>query len=288
MMFLRKFIIVAGVFLAVASCQPIPQEALDNYVLAFGEVRTVGEALANDFAAAKAESERRDKARKSAEPAPPQPEIPLSYTPPATGTKPPTATEVRLLAWNVIGKYNEALAALAAGKSVETVKTAMESLGTAAGKIASAAGETVPEVASVVTIAKEIAALAEKARLAGEFRKALKTGVPKVRKMLEIMVADTKSHYQLRASLANQDLLDLSSSDAVKEERIKAAVSEFRQSLDQFVILAQKCDQSLVDMMKADEKSPNFVSSANELFVVALAVKSHWAAYQAARIEGAN
>ena len=285
----RLLCLIGFVALAAGSgCDTIPRESLNAYVSAFNEARSAGESLTADFAAAKAESERRDAAGKPPPAAAAAPEIPLIYVPPASAAPPLTATEARLLAWETIAGYNAVLAALSAGESVENLRAATGRLGETVGRIAEAGGKSVPGLAPLITLAQELAGLIEQARLSAEFASAMAAGAPKVRSMLALMTDDVKDHYLLRATLANEDLVDLDDDAKVEKARIKDAIAELRTTMDQFVVLARKCDAALA-MLQASPRTPiDFAAQANEMLTVAIALKGHWQAYKAARIEGAK
>lgn len=271
--------------LAVGACNTIPKETLDAYVASFDEARKAGEALTHDFAAARAELERREAASKPAAAPAPQPEIPLLYMPPTPQVGPISAAETRLLAWELVARYNTVLAALSAGESVETVKATTDR---AIGVAVQLAGASVPGLGAITAAAKEIAGLLEQARLSAEFRKAVAGGVPKVRGILAILVADTSEHYRLRAALAEEDRVLLEDDRKVEKARLKAQIAALRQSLDRFVWLVRKCDESLAALQSAADKPVDLAGYSNELFALAQSLKGHWAAYQNARLEGAR
>lgn len=292
---MKRFLCLIGFVALVAGCDTIPREALNAYVSAFDEARAAGELLTADFAAAQAETTRREAARRPAAPAALGFEIPIVYVPPASDPPPPTATEVRLLAWQVIGQYNAVLAALSAGESVGKLREATGGLGTTIGRIAEATGSAVPGIGALVSAAQELAAILEKARLSEEFAKAIAEGAPKVRSMLSVMIGDVSSHHQLRAALANFDIATVDRNNALdantkklQRARIKDAFAELKTTMDQFVILARKCDAALAKIQAAPRTPIDFTAQANEILTLSIALKGHWQAYQAARIEGAK
>jgi len=283
----------ALVLMIFAGCATIPQKELAAYTIAISATRTAGEQMVEDWQAARAELERREQAKKpSPQPTAPDP-IPLRYSPSTNGATKMSAEKVRLLAWETIGDYTAILASLNAGESVESVKSSAGRLYNLAVNVAEVSGSSIPGGDAIVNIFKELAAQLEKARLAEEFKKALKGGAPKVRGMLLVFRADTSDHYLLRASLAAADyervdretgLLD--TERRLKKARIKASNDEFRKSLDNYVRLIDQTYNTLVALETAEDRPIDFVGEANRMLDIALDLKQHWVAYQNARSEG--
>ena len=274
--------------MAGSGCDSIPREALNAYVSAFNEARTAGELLTADFAAAKAEFERRDAAGKPAAPAPVAPAIPMIYVPPPSAAEPPTATEARLLTWEAISLYNAALAALSVGESEEKLKATTERLGQTIGRLANAAGRSIPGLDKIIPAAELFLKEFEAARRSGEFARAIAAGGPPIRSMLAVMIDDVSDHYRLRAALANEDLTDLDDDAKIERARIMDAIAELRTTMDQFVILARKCDAALAKLQASPRTPVDFTAQTNEMLALAITLKGHWQAYKAARIEGAK
>jgi hypothetical protein len=286
---------VLAIVVLVSACGSIPQKELAAYTAAFDEAKSAGVAIVHDFAAAAAETKRRQAAKSPATARKPAPAIPTTYVPPSSGEAPLTATEVRLLAWEAINGYNKALAALNAGESVEKVKSGADRLFTVIFKLAGASGSAVPGTGALVDIAKVLAAELEKARLKAEFKKAIRSGTPTIRKMFTVFREDTKSHYQLRAALARIDYERVSIEPGLsprekqaKRAAIKAKIDEFRKSLDGFNQLLTQADNSLLALQKAADKPIDFSNATNRILDTALVLKRHWFAYQNARNEASK
>jgi len=276
-----------------AGCVSIPKNEIANYNKAISSAREAGEQMTQDWQAAKAEQERREQARIPAPPPEDPAPIPLTWTPPANGSEKLSAEKIRLLAWETIGEYTSILVALNAGESVESVKSSVGRLYDLVDKIATAAGSGIPGGDALVLLFKALGEQLEKARLAEEFKKAIKGGAPKVRQMLKVFRDDAESHYMLRASLAASDYervdLEDSLSDKekkIKKARIKASIEAFQKSLQNYVLLINETLKNLKAMEDALDRPINYRSEANHMLDIAITLKQHWVAYQNARSEG--
>ncbi len=288
----RTFLLLA--FLLLAACGSIPQQELAAYTDAVTAARTSGEQMTQDWIAARAELTRREVAKKPPPKTPaPTFAIPIRWTPPVSDTTPPTAAQVRLMAWQVIADYTAILAALNAGKSIDTVKESTGNLINLVEKAASAAGSAIPGASAIVPLFKELAGQLEQARLNGEFKKAINKGTPILRKILTVFRKDAASHYQLRAALANEDYVrverEAGKSKAEQKKmrlqqlRIKAEMDEFRNSLNAYYTLLDQTGQSIDALIKATNKPIDFKSEAVRILDTANTLKTHWVAYQNAR-----
>lgn len=187
--------IVAALLVAiVAACGTIPTDALNAYVGAFNAAREASDDFFIQFgqtqAAAKAFI-----ARHNPTPAAPFSPYPTSLTSSAAQGVDRDVEAMRL-SFEVVAQYNNALVALADGKSVETVGAATEGLLTAVGNFIPVAG---PVVGAASTLAREL----EKARLREEFKAALAKGAPLVRQILAIIDENVDTNYANNVLLAD-------------------------------------------------------------------------------------
>ena len=273
----------------LCACATIPQAELTSYRAAFDEARSAGESLILDFDAARAENNRRLEAM-TPPPEEPPPVIPNTYTPPQLEISTITDTKVRLLLWQAIHDYNLALAALASGESAEEVQATAGQLAGVVSRLAEAGGRVIPGAGALTALAQEIAGQLENARTAEEFRTAVQGGTPIVRKLLENCLTDARTHYGVRARLAELDYrrvefetnLDDTAKN-LKRARIKATMDEFRLTIDNYFRLINQMDRSLVTLQTAVDRPRDFEAEATRIVDVVLDLKQHWAAYQDAR-----
>jgi len=101
-----------------AGCASIPKNELAAFNKAISSAREAGEQMTQDWQAAKAEHERREKAKIPPSPPKDSAPIPLTWTPPANKSEKLSAEKIRLLAWETIEEYISILVALNTGKSV--------------------------------------------------------------------------------------------------------------------------------------------------------------------------
>lgn len=267
---------------------------LSDYTNAITAVQTAGEQMTQDWIAARAELERRHAASRP-NPAPTF-AVPIRWTPPA----PLTPGQVRLMAWQVIADYMVILAALNAGKSIDTVKESTGNLMYLVEKAASVPGSALPGANAIVPLFKELAGQLVQARLTGEFKKAINKGTPILRKILTVFREDAANHYQLRAALANEDYAriaheaektDVGKSKAgqkkvrLQQLRVTAEIGEFRNSLNEYVRLLKQIGQNIDALVEATTKPIDFTSWANRILYTTNTQKTHWAAYQNVRNE---
>jgi hypothetical protein len=276
--------------LGLSACGTIPQTEFTAYRAAFGQARTMGESLILDFDAARAETNRRVAARNPAAPEPVLPEIPLTYIPPQLEISTITDTKVRLLLWQTINEYNVTLAALASGERVEEVQSSAGQLVDLVSKLGEIGGKVLPGAGALTALAKDIAGQIEMARTAAEFRNAVLGGVPIVRRMLDNCLKDAADHYRLRALLAEADFrrVDIEPGldepgKRLKQARIKAAMDEFRLSLDNYYRLIDQLNRTMTTLQAAVNKPADFSAQTSRILDVALDLKQHWVAYQDAR-----
>jgi len=284
-------LVLVSVLLLASGCAAIPQAELTAYTTAVNAARDAGQTVTQDWQAARSEFERRESVGK-----PPPPVslsgIPLAWTPPTPNGTPANAEQVRLMAWQAIADYTAILAALNAGESVDAVKASTGRLVTLVDKVASGAGSAIPGIGALGTLFKELASELEKARLSAEFKKAIKSGAPKVRDMLKVFREDTIDHYRLRAVLAEEDYTRIkgkaqTTADPdelkLKLSRIKDEMDEFRKGLAEYVRLLDQTDRSIVALTQAVDKPIDFAEQTSRLLGISIVLKQHWGAYQNAR-----
>ena len=200
----RPCLIITVLFSVFAvGCAQIPSIELAQYRRATAEVQAAAEAILIDFAAIKeaAEAEQR---RREAERAAPSGPVLFSTALEYGGAGQSDAVAVRRTAWRMIDGFNNTLATLAEGKSVESVQVAAGGAIEAANNFIVAAGVTaVPGLGTLVGGVQTLVGELEKARLRVEFDKAVRLGGPVVLKILDALNADRDDHINLRAAAAN-------------------------------------------------------------------------------------
>lgn len=198
-------VLAVFLLLLVVSCAQIPTSELAQYRNASAEVQKAAEDILIDFAAIKEASEAEIK-RKDAASKPVEGPSPFSTELQHDGPAPPDAVTVRRTALRTIDTFNNTLATLAEGKSVETVQTAAGGAIEAANKFAAAAGAAAvaaPGLGALVGGVKTLVGELEKARLREEFDRAVRRGAPIIQLMLDELIAERKDHISLRAAEAD-------------------------------------------------------------------------------------
>ncbi|OGT82918.1 MAG: hypothetical protein A3H91_12225 [Gammaproteobacteria bacterium RIFCSPLOWO2_02_FULL_61_13] len=193
----------------VASCAQIPTAELAQYRSASAEVQKAAEGILIDFAAIKEASEAEQK-RKEAEKAAPKGPVLFSTALEYSSVAQPDAVTVRRTALRTIDNFNNTLATLAEGKSVEAVQTAAGGAVEAANNFIVAAGAAaVPGLGALIGVVKTLVGELEKAGLREEFDKAVRNGTPTILKMLEALIAERQDHITLRAIAADNQQVKL-------------------------------------------------------------------------------
>lgn len=188
----------------LSGCPSIPQKELKAYRDAFDQARTGSQEVIMDYGAAKAEVDKRVAARAAAKakpvPAAPPPLFPASYKPAVTSaaTKGDGVSE-RIRALEVIARYNQVLADLAEGKSVEQVQSGAQQLvGALQGAVNLAPG--------VGPLVSDLAGAIEKARTRAEFAEAVRKGEQSVNKIFDFLMEEIPKYYEIRVDLTIGDL----------------------------------------------------------------------------------
>jgi hypothetical protein len=157
-------------------------------------------------------------------------------------------------------------------------------------KLGEIGGKVLPGAGALTALAKDIAGQIEMARTAAEFRNAVLGGVPIVRRMLDNCLKDAADHYRLRALLAEADFRRVDFEPGLdepgkrlKQARIKAAMDEFRLSLDNYYRLIDQLNRTMTTLQAAVNKPADFSAQTSRILDVALDLKQHWIAYQDAR-----
>jgi len=285
---IKRWMLLPAVLSLVCGCASIPTESLNAYVGSVGEARQAGQTLLADWRSARAESDRRTSVANQ-----PTELIPLVRTNAASAGNILSSEDVRALAWEAIAEYTAVLARLNAGESVSDVKQTTGRLFALASNIA---GSAVPGGGALVTLLQELAGHIEQARLAAEFKKAVRAGAPIVRRIInEVLLPDINSHYGLRATLTGEDYAAVLVEDdldadgkKLKQARILDEFNAFKGSLDAYEALLVKTGKSLEAMESAVDRPIDFAVEANALLDLTTNLKQHWTAYENARREGRN
>lgn len=195
----------------VVGCAQIPTKQLSSYTQAFTQAGTASEQVLLDFdqGLKDARSLQRALQPPAAAPSPPAP-YPRTWADASkeAGAGVPDDVEVRRRAFKVVADYNAVLVQLAEGKSVEEVKASASGLLTSADKLLTVVtGAGIPGLSSLTGIVTTLVGLFEKARLREEFAQAVRKGSPLVQQILDVMIADIGSHYDVRVVVLTRDRL---------------------------------------------------------------------------------
>ena len=195
-------------------CKSTPRAELSAYTEAFNRVRDVGEDVVlgyhtiqrkhAELAAAVAAAEVRSGERDPREDGP----LGIAFDPSGVADPGETAdaVAVRLAAWEVASKYNDALAALADNRSAGELSDAVSGLlgslqSVPISAVVSAAGEAVPYVKAL----EPVIAIIEKELAKKRFRQAVLAAREPNAKFFDLLIADAKDLWDAESALLENE-----------------------------------------------------------------------------------
>lgn len=190
-------VLLLGVILS--ACTTPPVDEFRAYRDAYNQAQDAARIVIADFASTKTAFEKFKTSIKSRKPAPifDQKFDPSSVK--AKGGKDIIA--VRLLAFDTIASYNEAMLALVGGKRAEEASKAIGDLGTNVQALATGLGSAIPGLGALLPIGQSLIALAQKEADRQAFVDALRAGRPIIDKITNFLVDDTKTYFTVKSNL---------------------------------------------------------------------------------------
>jgi hypothetical protein len=239
--------LLSGVFFAslLSGCTAVPTKHFSAYKEAFGKARAASEQVLLDYGAATAETEalkaaltQEEESRLDQVNARRQAEFDVNAA--RNNAASVDHIAVRMQAWDVVGRYNEALTGLAEGKSAAEVAGLVDGLYQNLSTfpfegIAEAASDAAPFVGALKTLLKK----AQEEWSRQEFVRVVKEGGPTIRKMFIVNLRrDAQNFYNIRLAL----------NDIAYREKL----DEIADLADQFNTLANryKLDAAAEDLVK--------------------------------------
>jgi len=214
--------------LLVAGCTTIPQREFLAYREAFGEARTQSESVLADYAAARQTKTNRlaHEKRKDLS-APPPTSLSASLGLTSFSARGSTAgqddLDARLRAWEIVGKYNEALLALVTGAKTSEVEGAVNGLLGSLKQfpikeVVKLAGDVAP-YAGVISDLLDIVQQEVEAR---HFRKAVLKAAPKMDEFIGLLYKDAELFHKYRVALLDEEFDE-------RQNDINGLVDRFRE-----------------------------------------------------------
>ena len=192
-----------SLLLLLGACTSIPVKEFGGYRDAVTKARTAAENILTDYAAALAQKQALDKKQNQQ---PVEPSRPAMFDPSTTdGTSAVDQIAVRFQAWEVIGKYNDALTNLAEGKSAEQVGAAVDGLVHSLSQsplteLSAISSQITPFLGPLKTLLAE----ADQEALRERYFEALKAGLPLIKDdFIGLLKKDTKIMFEVRYGLNN-------------------------------------------------------------------------------------
>jgi hypothetical protein len=186
-------------------CTAVPTPEFEAYKRACDEARGAAEKVLLDYAVAKQDFAKRQKS-KNEEQGENQAGDRVFDIRAITHVEPLDAVDVRMHAWHVLSRYNEALIAVAAGHSQAEISSAVDGLTEALrqfpiGDVAALASEAVP----YAQVAKVALGVIEREVAARHFVESVARVYPEINKFLDLSEADINNFYNVRMGLHDLD-----------------------------------------------------------------------------------
>jgi hypothetical protein len=201
---IRFVLIIAAATFLGAGCTTIPQKKFAAYREAFQAARAQSETVLADFAAARIQKEQLKKPAAAAAPANSSLQSVAAISDFQIDPLKPAedAVQIRLAAWEVLAKYNEALAAVAAGVSQKEVEDSVNGFIGALknfpiNEVAKVGAEAAPYGAAISGIIQ----LIEVEVRARKFKDAVLKAEPPLRAFNKLLQEDAVKIYEVRWSL---------------------------------------------------------------------------------------
>lgn len=187
--------------LAVTGCQ-LPHRQLTAYREAFEATRSAGEDVVLDFGAARTAYERYQTQWIAAHPEASQPRERLAFDPDEAAEPAPDAILMRLKAFEVLGRYNAALTALAEGRrDPAEIGGALDGL---LESIAMLSADAASEIAPFGGVIKTAMGGIQRALEIRKFQQAVTAAQPLIVQLEQFLIADTANFYNIRLGLRNR------------------------------------------------------------------------------------
>jgi hypothetical protein len=216
-------LVLAAAALA-SSCTAVPQREFLAYRDAFDAAREASEGVLADYGAVRVEAARLTPAAPdaSAAAASLSQQLGLDTYGPRAETSGDDALDVRLRAWDIAGKYNDALLALATGASEDEVGAAVNGLldslqAFPVGEIAETAGDIVP-YSGVVT---DVIRMIQDDVAARRFAQAVRKASPLMRDFTGLLGADAALFRKARLALLDQQFADAQIAVVIAADRFR-------------------------------------------------------------------
>lgn len=220
--------VAAATMTFLSACTQIPVAQLASYKQAFSQAQGASEQVLIDYDLALKEARAFGRSREATVslPAP----YPLTWVEASSraGTRLPDDIETRRLAFKVVADYNGVLTQLAEGKSIDEVKASASGLLTSADKFLTVAkGVGIPGLSGLTGLVSTLIEQFEKARLREEFVLAVEKGAPIVQKIMDIMIEDIASHYEVRATILNRERVRIVAAMRTSAETVQRIVLQY-------------------------------------------------------------
>ncbi len=232
-----SFVMTIAMLCLLLGCSRIPTREFASYTSAFERVRAVGEEVLLDYALqleAHEELERRAGSANRERDAEASDRFHFDVAELTDPSSAPDDVGVRLRAWQVLGQYNEALAAVAQGRSADEIAASVDGL---IHTLRTFPSRTVVDAALQVTPFAGAAKLAleviEREAAARRFAQAVRAAQPAIERFLVLLEDDAQNFYNIRKGL--HDLAVDERSDRMNDlaRTVARIAAEFRIPVEQ-------------------------------------------------------
>lgn len=220
-------ILLASVVFLGSGCTSIPQRELTAYRQAFSETRIQSENVLADYAAARQMKTNRfsaamQKRAGAISAAPLSANLGLAQLNARSGETVETDITIRLRAWDILDRYNEALLALASGAKPAEVQVAVNGLLEAIQNFPiKEVSKMAADAAPYAAIAADLFEMIQKEVEARRFRNAVLKAAPFVHSFVDILFKDAELFHRYRMALLDEEFDE-------KQNEMNGLVDRFR------------------------------------------------------------
>lgn len=195
------------VFLLETGCAVIPQKEFNAYRAAFAEVNSATEQLLVEYGAAQ-RVEVKHKAGNTpvaTQSAPYPPTVNLSLS--TSNTLNADPVDVRRQGLEVVANFNDVLVVLAEGKSIQEVRSNVDTLIGGLNNLSELLGvaKAIPYAGQIVSLVSTVVVKLEEANNRRQFIAAVREGEPIIRDILSLFAQDAETIYKIRAAQADRN-----------------------------------------------------------------------------------
>lgn len=195
----RTIVLPWFIVMALAACQ-VPTRQLGEFRDTLSAARSIGEEVVLDYGVAKGQYEAILAENARSNPQRISEAERLAFDPASIGQPTADAVVTRMRAWAVLGRYGDALLALAEGRSADEVGGVTDGLLQAVTALSTDAAATIAPFAGTITT---LVSGLQRAIEVKEFRRGVLAAAPAIEEVSDWLIEDAANFYNIRLGLRN-------------------------------------------------------------------------------------